>query len=43
MEKNFASPENYRRFDNFVDLVEQVPVGRLAQLLREIDPLVRIL
>ena len=41
-EKIFASPENYRRFDNFVDLVEQVPVGRLAQLLREIDPLVRI-
>ena len=25
-----------------MDLVEQVPVGRLAQLLREIDPLVRI-
>ena len=41
-ENFFASPENYRRFDNFVDLVEQVPVGRLAQLLREIDPLVRI-
>ena len=41
-EKNFASPENYRRFDNFVGFVEQVPVGRLAQLLREIDPLVRI-
>ena len=41
-EKFFASPENYRRFDNFVDLVEQVPVGQLAQLLREIDPLVRI-
>ena len=41
-ENFFASPENYRRFDNFVDLVEQVPVGQLAQLLREIDPLVRI-
>ena len=41
-EKTFASPENYRRFDGFVDLIEQIPVGRLARLLREIDPLVRI-
>ena len=38
----FASPENYRRFDGFVDLIEQIPVGQLARLLREIDPLVRI-
>ena len=41
-EKTFASPENYRRFDGFVDLIEQIPVGHLARLLREIDPLVRI-
>ena len=41
-EKTFASPENYRRFDGFVDLIEQIPVGQLARLLREIDPLVRI-
>ena len=40
--KTFASPENYRRFDGFVDLIEQIPVGQLARLLREIDPLVRI-
>ena len=41
-ERIFCESRNYRRFDNLVDLVEQVPVGRLAQLLREIDPLVRI-
>ena len=41
-EKTFASPENYRRFDGFVDLIEQIPAGKLARLLRKIDPLVRI-
>ena len=41
-EKIFVNPENYRRFDGLVDSIEALPVGRLARLLRELDPLFRL-
>ncbi len=41
-EKIFVNPENYRRFDALVDSIEDLPVGGLARLLRELDPLFRL-
>lgn len=41
-EKIYLNPLNYRRFDAFVELIERLPIGELARILREMDPLIRL-
>ena len=39
--KIYVNPENYRRFDSLVESIESIPVGKLARLIRDLDPLLR--